>query len=101
MTQFIVQFVANSFAALLAWTNPSTNTDGTPCSDLSHLTFRATFTETDTLESGPVYERGREGLRDSVWFQLPPRPDSTLWRIWCVTHDTLGNFDGPGNVVEV
>lgn len=102
MSATLVSVTVNAFAVLLLWTNPTTNEDGTPCSDLSHMTFSATFGTHDTLTSGPVYLRGREGLRDSVWFQLPPRSDSTTWRIWCVSVDTLGNVsDSTSNIVEV
>ena len=86
----------------MAWTHPTTNTDGTPLADLAWTRFfatRDTIGLTDTLWGSWFPRRQYEGRPDSMRFTTPPSP--WRWKVGLVEADTIFNQSPPSNIVTV
>lgn len=113
------------FLALL-WTNPSTNEDGTPCTDLSMIRILMTHKESGQSHSVffPLWHipddgSGQDslppfGVVDTVWRSHPGLPDSVAnltlppatapydwWRITIFGIDFAGNESDSSNTISV
>jgi hypothetical protein len=100
---------------VLLWTNPSTNSDGTPCTDLWIIRFlvRNAATGQAFVIDYPLWSwnhigmtrrewRSHPGLPDSAHFTLPPaRQPYDWWRITAFAVDSTGNVSDSSNTISV
>lgn len=111
MKRIFLEFI---LPLLLIWTNPSFNTDGTPCTDLSFIRLVGTR-EVDPItisfdlpmktvdeEDSTIFIRSGPGLRDSSEVTVPLRARATdYWQFKVLAGDSSGNISDPSNIVRV
>lgn len=89
------------------WTNPDTNQDGTPCTDLASIRIRGKRVSTgqnfdfwhplcneDGCLSGP-------GQPDSMKVNLPTRQGSDVWSFDAWAYDSTGNESFPSDPITI
>jgi len=99
--------LAEAVTVLLLWTNPSTNQDGTPCTDLASIRIRAKRESTgqnfnlwhplcneDGCVSGP-------GLPDSMRATFPQREGIDWYSFDAWAYDSTGNESYPSDAIRL
>jgi len=98
---------------VLIWTNPSTNSDGSPLTDLAAIRV-AGRREVNPIvmvmdlpiwsidDDGTPYARSVPGGDDSTFVTIPLRRRATDWWVWEVSAvDSVGNVSVPSDTVRV